>query len=58
MTIKKKGDALQVLVGGTSVAEYEKGVPAALQFDAMSFDLTGTSPEDKMFIGNIKVARN
>ena len=40
VTLKKKGDLLQVFVGQTKVAEYEKGIPPGLQFDAMSFDLT------------------
>ena len=58
VTLKKKGDLLQVFIGQTKVAEYEKGIPAGLQFDAMSFDLTGTSADDKMFIGNIRIAKN
>jgi hypothetical protein len=56
VTLKKKGDLLQVFIGHTKVAEYEKGIPAGLQFDAISFDLSGTSPEDRMFIGNIRIA--
>ena len=43
VTLKKKGDLLQVFVGQTKVAEYEKGIPPGLQFDAMSFDLSGNS---------------
>ncbi len=39
VTLRKKGDLLQVFVGQTKVAEYEKGIPPGLQFDAMSFDL-------------------
>jgi len=31
---------------------------AGRQVDAMSFDLTGTSADDRMFIGNIRVAKN
>jgi hypothetical protein len=58
--LKKKGDLLQVFVGETKVAEYEKGVPAGLQFDALSFDLTGNSSgpaaDEQMFIGNIRVS--
>ena len=57
VTVKKKGDLLQVFIGETKVAEYEKGVPAALQFDAMSFELSG-SAEDRMFIGNIRIKNN
>lgn len=58
VTLKKKGDLLQVFIGQTKVAEYLKGIPAGLQFDALSFDLTGASADDKMFIGNIRIAKN
>jgi hypothetical protein len=47
-----------VFIGQTKVAEYEKGIPTGLQFDVMSFDLAGTSPDDRMFIGNIRIASN
>ena len=57
VTIKKKGDLLQVFVGKTMVSEYEKGIPPGVQFDAMSFELSG-APEDRMFIGNITIRNN
>ncbi len=57
VTLKKKGDLLQVFVGQIKVAEYEKGIPADLQFDAMLFDLSGP-PDDRMFISNIRIANN
>ena len=57
VTLRKKGDLLQVLVGQVKVAEYEKGVPADLQFDAMLFDLSGP-PDDRMVISNIRIANN
>ncbi len=56
--LAKKGDLLQVFIGQTKVAEYEKGVPPGVQFDAMSFDLSGTAANDRMFIGNIRIAKN
>ena len=58
VTLKKKGERLQVFIGQAKVAEYEKGIPSGLQFDAMSFELTGTSANDKMFISNIRIATN
>jgi hypothetical protein len=58
VTLKKKGELLQVFVGKTKVAEYEKAIPAALQFNVMSFELTGVSAADKMFISNIRIANN
>ena len=58
VTLRKKGDLLQVFIGQTKVAEYEKAIPPGLQFDALSFELTGVSANDKMFIGNIRIATN
>ena len=54
--LRKKGELLQVFIGQTKVAEYEKGVPPGLRFDAMSFQLGGVSASDRMFIGNIRIA--
>lgn len=56
VTLGKKGDLLQVFIGKTKVAEYEKGIPPGVQFDAMSFALTGVSANDRMYIGNIRIA--
>lgn len=56
VTLKKKGDVLQVFVDQTKVAEYEKGIPPGLQFDAVSFDLQGNTADERMFISNIRIA--
>ena len=58
VTIKKKGDVLQVFVDQIKVAEYEKGIPPGLQFDAMSFDLQGNTADERMFISNIRIANH
>jgi len=61
VTLRKKGDLLEVLVGPTKVAEFEKGVPPGVQFDALTFDLqgnTGSSADERMFVGNIRIANN
>ena len=61
VTLKKKGDLLEVFVGQTKVAEFEKGIPPGVQFDALMFDLqgnTGNSADERMFIGNIRIANN
>ena len=60
VTLKKKGDLLQVFVDQTKVAEYEKGIPPGLQFDAMSFELAGNAAlaDERMFISNIRIANN
>ena len=47
-----------MFIGQTKVAEYQKGIPAGLQFDAMSFDLSGNSADERMFIGNIRIAKS
>jgi len=57
VTLKKKGDLVQVFVGQTKVAEYPKGIPPDLQFDGISFEL-GSSADEKMFISNIRIANN
>jgi hypothetical protein len=58
VTLKKRGSLLQVFVGAVKVAEYEKGIPAGLQFDAVSFDLSGNTADERMFIGNVRIAKN
>ena len=59
VTIKKTGETLQVYIDKTKIAEYEKAIPAALQFNAMSFLETGNSGEnDKYYISNIKITKN
>jgi len=56
VTLRKKGELLQVFIGKTKVAEYEKAIPSGLQFDGMSFQLGGVSANDRMFISNIRIA--
>jgi hypothetical protein len=56
VTLRKKGDLLQVFIGKTKVAEYEKAIPPGLQFDAISLELSGVSANDRMFISNIRIA--
>jgi len=60
VTLKKKGDLLQVFVDQTKVAEYEKGIPPGLQFDAMSFQLFGDAAlaDERMYVGNIRIKKN
>lgn len=55
VTVRKKGDLLQVFIGKTKVADYEKAIPPGLPFDAMSFELGGVSANDRMFISNIRI---
>jgi hypothetical protein len=59
VTIKKIDETLQVFIDKTKIAEYEKAIPSALLFNALSFDCGGNSGEnDKFYISNIKIARD
>ncbi len=59
VTIKKKEEILQVFIDKTKIAEYEKAIPAALLFNAMSFTCSGNSGEnDKFYISNIKITKD
>lgn len=58
VTIKKSEEKLQVFIGDNKIAEYEKAIPAAHLFNALSFDCNGNSAEsDKYFISNIKITK-
>ncbi len=59
VTIKKIDEKLQVFIDKTKIAEYEKAIPAAHLFNALSFDCGGNSAEnDKYFISNIKITKD
>ncbi len=58
-TIRKQGEMVQIFVDKVRIAEYEKAIPAALEFDAVSFDLQRQAgPNDQMFISRIKITKN
>jgi len=59
VTIKKTDEKLQVFIDKTKIAEYEKAIPAALLFNALSFDCSSNSAEnDKFYISNIKITKD
>jgi hypothetical protein len=59
VTIKKSEETLQVFIDDTKIAEYEKAIPAAHLFNALSFDCNGNSAEnDKYYISNIKITKD
>ena len=59
VTIRKQGEMVEVLIGKVSIARYDKAVPGALLFDAVSFDLQGEpGPNDQMFVSNIRITKN
>ena len=57
VTIKKKDETLQVFIDKTKIAEYEKAIPAAHLFNAMSFTSYNSGENDKFFISNIKIVK-
>ena len=58
VTIKKSDEMLQVFIDKNKIAEYEKAIPAAHLFNALSFDCSGNSAEnDKFYISNIKITK-
>ena len=59
VTIKKIDEKMQVFIDDNKVAEYEKAIPSAHLFNAMSFYIDGTiGANDKMFVSNIKIVKN
>ena len=59
VTIKKVGETLQLFVDKTKIAEYEKAIPAAHLFNALSFYAGGGDTEnDKFYISNIKITKD
>jgi hypothetical protein len=58
VTIKKKDETLQVFIDKTKIAEYEKAIPAAHLFNAMSFTSYNSGENDKFYISNIKITKD
>lgn len=59
VTIKKSDETLQVFIDNNKIAEYEKAIPSALLFNALSFDCSGNSAEnDKFYVSNIKISKD
>jgi hypothetical protein len=57
VTIKKMGEMLQVFLDKNKIAEYEKAIPAAILFNAMSFSSGNSGENDKFYISNIKITK-
>ena len=49
---------LQVFIDKTKIAEYEKAIPAAHLFNAMSFTSYNSGENDKYYISNIKITKD
>lgn len=59
VTIKKKEENLQVFIDKNKIAEYEKAIPAALLFNALSFTHGRSDGEtEKFYISNIKITKD
>ena len=59
VTIKKKEENLQVFIDKNKIAEYEKAIPAALLFNALSFTHGRSDGEtEKFYISNIKITND
>ncbi|MFA5330543.1 MAG: hypothetical protein WC384_22315 [Prolixibacteraceae bacterium] len=58
VTIKKTGETLQVFIDKNKIADYEKAIPAALLFNAMSFSSGNSGENDKFYISNIKITKD
>ena len=58
VTIKKKDETLQVFIDKIKIAEYEKAIPAAHLFNAMSFTSGNSGENDKFYISNIKITKD
>ncbi len=57
VTVVKTGERLQIFIGQTKIAEFDKAIPEAALFDGVSFELPG-APNDRMFISTVKITRN
>ncbi len=59
VSIVKKEERLQILIDNNEIVEYEKAIPAALLFNAMSFYPGENMGEhDKYYISNIKITKD
>jgi hypothetical protein len=59
ISIKKKGERLQIFIDDKMIAEYEKAIPASLLFNGLTFRENGNKGEnDKYYISNIKIVKD
>ncbi|MHB1196620.1 MAG: hypothetical protein ACYC0A_07245 [Lutibacter sp.] len=58
VTIKKMEETLQVFIDKTKIAEYEKAIPAAHLFNALSFFSYNAGENDKYYISNVKITKD
>jgi len=58
VTIKKMDETLQVSIDDNKIADYEKAIPAAYLFNAISFSSGNSGENDKFYISNIKIVKD
>lgn len=59
VTLKKAEEKIEVYIGTNKIAAYPKALPAALLFNALSFDSGGNTAEnDTYYISNIKIVKD
>ena len=59
VSIKKSDEVLQVFIDKKMIAEYIKGIPADMKFNALSFDMSNSDGEnEKYYISNIKITKD
>ena len=59
VTIKKLGEKLEIFLDKKQIAAFEKAIPAALLFNALSYDSNGNKAEnDTYYISNIKILKD
>jgi hypothetical protein len=58
VVIKKTGEMLQVFIDDNKIAEYEKAIPDAHLFNAMSFSSGSSGETNKYYISNVKITSN
>jgi hypothetical protein len=58
VTIIKNKETLQVYINKSKITEYEKAIPAAHLFNAMSFSSGNSGENDKFYISNIKITKD
>jgi hypothetical protein len=57
--IKKSDEVLQIFIDKKMIAEYIKGIPADMKFNALSFDMSNSDGEnEKYYISNIKITND
>jgi len=53
VAIIKKGESLQVFIGKTKIAVYEKAIPDALLFNAKTFSNGSQGEKDRYYTGSL-----